>query len=71
MTYGAICKTNTKPSLIPVEPGHGYLILTPDENAALANGEPVVKRSGDCHGHFKITVKLTRPKTKKDRFAGL
>ena len=71
MTYGATCLANTKPSLIPVEPGHGYLLLTPAEKAALERGEPIVKRSGDCHGHFKITVKLTRPRSIKDRFANL
>ena len=58
-------------SQIFINPGFAYLILDPAEKAALESGKEVVKRSGDCNGHFKITVKLTRPKTKKDRFAGL
>lgn len=49
----------------------GVLTLSPDENAAFLAGKPVTKKSGDSRGHFTITLKLTRPRSKAKRFAGL
>ena len=48
--------------------GGGNLALTAQEVKDLTDGKPVVKRSGDSHGMFTITVKITRPRAKKDRF---
>jgi hypothetical protein len=31
-------------------------------------GNPLTKISGDCHGIFRITIKLTRPRKRSDRF---
>ena len=56
---------------IDVEEGGGALILTAQEKDDLDSGKEVVKLSGDYKGHFKITVKMTRPKTKAARFRGL
>lgn len=52
------------------EDGSGYLELTKEEVEALKARKPVVKHTGDCNGHAKITVKLTRPRSKVDRFKG-
>ena len=71
MTYGATSPTNMLASQIFINPGFAYLILDPTEQAVLESGKAVTKRSADSKGHFKITVKLTRPKTKKARFANL
>jgi hypothetical protein len=51
--------------------GEGILTLSPEEKRLFKSGAPVVKRSGDGGGHFKITVKLTRPRSKAARFRGL
>lgn len=51
--------------------GSKALILSPAEVGRFEAGEPVEKRSGDCKGHFKIVVKMTRPRSKAKRFAGL
>jgi len=51
--------------------GEKSLRLTADEVKLFEAGKPVVKRTADCNGHIKITVKMTRPRTKKARFAGL
>lgn len=53
------------------EDGSGVLELTKAEQDLLKAGKPVIKRSGDSKGHFKVVVKLTRPRAKKDRFKGL
>jgi len=51
--------------------GIGTLTLSHAENEQLRRGEAITKRSGDCRGHFKIVVKLTRPLKKADRFIGM
>lgn len=50
------------------------LKLSFEESEAWRNGEPVktsMRVSGDCHGHFTVTAKLTRPQSKAKRFRGL
>lgn len=51
--------------------GTGYLELTKEEVELLKARKPVVKRSAYAKGHFKITVKMTQPRSKADRFRGL
>jgi hypothetical protein len=45
--------------------------LTPEEREAFLAGRQVKRISGDSKGRFTVTVKLTRPKTKAERMAGL
>ena len=45
--------------------------MTPDETVTFSEEKPVKILSGDSKGHFSITVKMTRPKTKEARFRGL
>ena len=50
------------------------LKLTFEESEIWRTGKPLktcMRVSGDCHGHFTVTAKLTRPKTKAERFRGL
>ena len=44
------------------------LQLSASETKRFLAGEVVKKISGDCHGMFRITVKLTRPRSLKKRF---
>lgn len=45
--------------------------LTPEERATFLAGQPVKRISGDSKGKFTVTVKMTRPETKKERMEGL
>lgn len=45
---------------IDVEPGGGYVVLSAAEYERFIAGQPVVRRSGDCHGDFKFTLHLER-----------
>ena len=47
------------------------LRLTAEERLDFLGGKTVKRDSGDSRGHFTVTVKLTRPKTKAARFRGL
>lgn len=51
--------------------GEKTLRFTEAEVKALEAGKPVVKHAADSKGHFKITVKMTRLRTKAARFQGL
>jgi hypothetical protein len=48
--------------------GTDSIKFTKEETLDLLVGKPIIKQSGDCHGLFKIVVKLTRAKTKAKRF---
>jgi len=62
MILGRSAPSNTEPTVeIEVEPGGGYLTLTPDEFERLTHGDPVKRRSGDCHGDFTIVAQIVRP----------
>jgi hypothetical protein len=71
MIYMGVGPSKRETVSVTIEPDGGALILTAAEKTALDLGQEVVKRSGDCNGHFKIVVKMTRPKTKAARFRGL
>jgi hypothetical protein len=45
--------------------------LAPEERDDFLAGKPVKRISGDSKGHFTVTVKMTRPRTKKERYRGL
>jgi hypothetical protein len=45
---------------ITVEPGGGWIVLTPDEFWQLVSGEAVEKRSGDANGAFILRTQLVR-----------
>ena len=65
MIFGGSHPENTHRTVeIECEPGGGYLIFTPDEMARFKAGEPVKKRSGDCHGCFTIMAQIVRDKPK-------
>jgi hypothetical protein len=51
--------------------GTGYLELSKAEVELLKARKPVVKRGAYAKGHFKITVKMTQPRSKEARFRGL
>jgi hypothetical protein len=50
------------------EKGEAYLNLTPEEHVRMKAGEPVVKRTADCHGIVIITVTMKRPRAIHKRF---
>ena len=50
------------------ETGAATFSLSPAEHAAFKNGQPIVKVTGDMNGMVTITLKKTKPRSKKDRF---
>jgi hypothetical protein len=47
--------------------GSGYLHIPKDVYEDFLNGTPLTKISGDCHGEFRIELRLTRPAKPKER----
>jgi hypothetical protein len=50
------------------ETGGATFSLSPAEHAAFKSGKPVTKVTGDCNGMVTITLKMTKPRSKQDRF---
>lgn len=48
--------------------GSGTIHIPKEVYKDFLKGEPLTKISGDCHGVFRVTIKLTRPLKRSDRF---
>lgn len=48
--------------------GSGVIHIPKEIYADFLSGKPITKISGDCHGEFRLTIKITRPLKRSDRF---